>query len=372
MGGWDALVRPELRGHVPYRPGALVEALEQRRDRDRVLRLNWNEELAGPLPGVAAAARAAVADAWAYPARTYGQLRAAAAAYAGADPDEVVLGHGIQALVSTLLSVLVRPGATIVVPVPTYGLYAQASAAAGGRVVTVPCRGARLDPAALAAAAREHRARLVWVCDPNNPTGATMTPGEWAALRDALPEDCVIAADEAYGEYVDPERPIDRVAEVRAGAPVVVLRTFSKVFGLAGLRLGYAVADERLARYLDVVQEPFNVNCVALAAGLASLERTELVADRRLAAARSRALLTQRLEAAGMACAPSQANFVLVWPGVDGAALAEAAAARGVLVRPGGELGVPDAVRVTLAPEPQMERAAAVLVAARAAVRGAA
>jgi len=317
---------------------------------------------------VAEVAQAAVGHAWAYPDELYRDLRAAVAAYAGAAPDEVVLGHGIQALVASVVQVLVRPGDTVVVPEPSYGLYAKVSSAAGARIVGVPCRDLRLDAAGLAAAAREHDARVVWTCDPNNPTGATMTLAEWAGLRDALPADCVLVADEAYGEYVDPVRGLDRLADIRAGAPLVVLRTFSKVFGLAGLRLGYAVAHRRLAHYLDVVQEPFNVNCVALAAGLASLRRAELVPVRRDAAAAVRAELAAGLEAAGLACTPSQANFVLVHTGVDDEALADRLAARGVLVRAGSDFGLPGTARVTLPLAPDVERTVRALVAARAEV----
>jgi histidinol-phosphate aminotransferase len=146
---------------------------------------------------------------------------------------------------------------------------------------------------------------------------------------------------------------------------VILLRTFSKIFGLAGLRLGYAIVSEPLASYLDVVQEPFNVNRAALAAGTASLQSPEIVEERRLQAAESRELLTSLLEAADIDVQPSQANFVLARVGVDDVALADGLAARGFLVRAGSEFGMAGTVRITVAAPPLMEDAARELVAVR-------
>ena len=152
---------------------------------------------------------------------------------------------------------------------------------------------------------------------------------------------------------------LDRLADVEAGRPIVVMRTFSKIFGLAGLRLGYAVVGEQLAELLDVVQEPFNVNRAALAAGRASLRRTELVEGRRLANAQGRERLAERLREAGATPYPSEANFLLVDVGVDDLALTEGLARRGFLVRAGSEFGLAGFVRITTGPLPIMERVAA-------------
>jgi len=214
------------------------------------------------------------------------------------------------------------------------------------------------------AAARETAARIVWVCDPNNPTGAFATGGEWRAFLDALPGGCVVVADEAYVDYVDPARRLARERDVEAGRPLLVLRTFSKLFGLAGLRLGYAICDPQLARFLDAVQEPFNVNRPALAAGLACLRAPALIEERRRVAAAARTLLAERLAAGGVECAPSQANFVLARVGGDDAALAQALAEReGLLVRPGSNFGLAGHVRITVGPPALMERAAAAIAA---------
>jgi len=204
---------------------------------------------------------------------------------------------------------------------------------------------------------------MVWLCDPNNPTGDLIAPARWSAFLDALPEDCIVVADEAYMDFADPAVRSDRIADVRAGRPVIVVRSFSKIFGLAGLRLGFAIADPRVAHLLDVVQEPFNVNRIALAAGRAAVGVEEFVERRRAEVAEARDVLRNELEAAGFASCPSHTNFVLVELGVDDIPACDELVRRGLLIRPGSEFGLPGYVRVTVAPAPVMRRAAAEIAA---------
>ena len=242
----------------------------------------------------------------------------------------------------------------------TYGLYAQVCAAGGAQVTPVdPAPGLEIDLDAVAAAACEQRARIVWLCDPNNPTGDLIAPGRWSAFLDELPEDCIVVADEAYMDFADPAERADRTVDVRDRRPVIVIRSFSKIFGLAGLRLGYGVADPRVAHLLDVVQEPFNVNRIALAAGRAAVAVPGFVERRRAEVAEARAVLREELTAAGVASRPSHANFVLVELGTDDRPVCAELIRRGLLIRGGAEFGLPGFARVTLAPAPVMRRAAA-------------
>jgi len=278
---WSSLVRPSLVGLEPYRPGPSVSELRKEHGLDEIAKLNWNEDLFGPLPGALDAVKDELVNAWMYPEQAYSDLREAVAGWLELPPDTIVPAHGIQALIAAVAHAFIREGDTVVVPQPTYGLYAQVSAGAGARVVRIPNRDFRLDLPALVDAARTESARLIWICDPNNPTGSLIEQDEWSEFVSALPEGTVAVVDEAYREYVDPERRVAREADVQAGRPVVLLRTFSKIFGLAGLRLGYAVAHQELAPFLDVVQEPFNVNRAALAAGRACLAYPERIDERR-------------------------------------------------------------------------------------------
>ena len=358
MTDWSTLVRPSLLGLDPYRPGPGVEELKERYGLTELAKLNWNEGLLGPFPGVSEAVLAELDRAWMYPEHAYTDFREAVASWLGTSPELIVPAHGVQSLIATVGHAFLDPGDSVVVPSPTYGLYAQVSSAAGAHVETVPGRDHRHDPEALGAAACRVGARLIWLCDPNNPTGSIVKRDEWEALLDALPERCAVVVDEAYAEYVHPERRLRREDDVEAGRPVIVLRTFSKIFGLAGLRLGYAVAHESLAPYLDVVQEPFNVNRAALAAGRASLRQPGLVDERRRENEVARETLARLLRERGVEPFPSEANFLLVRVGVDDLALAEGLLRRGLLVRPGSDFGMPGYIRVTIGAVPLMERLA--------------
>jgi histidinol-phosphate aminotransferase len=365
MTDWSRLVRPALVGLEPYDPGASLEELKRAYGLADIAKLNWNEGLLGPFPGVREAVLEELERAWMYPEQAYSDFREAIGSWLGTSTARIVPAHGVQALIAIVAHTFLAPGDRVVTPSPTYGLYAQVSSAAGARVERVPGRDHRHDLEAVAEAARRTQARLVWLCDPNNPTGSLVERREWEALLDELPEGCAVVVDEAYVDYVDPARRLRREEDVEAGRPVVVLRTFSKIFGLAGLRLGYALAHESLAGYLDVVQEPFNVNRAALAAGRASLRRLELVEERRRRNAAVRERFAQSLRELGAEPFPSEANFVLVRVGVDDLELVDALLRRGILVRPGSEFGLDEHVRITIGQPEMMDRAAEELGRAR-------
>jgi histidinol-phosphate aminotransferase len=366
MTDWASLVKPSLIGVPPYDPGESLSVLKARYGLDRIWKLNWNEDLFGPFDGVLEAVQAELPNAWMYPEQAYADLREAVAAWIGSLPERIVPAHGIQALVAIVVAAFIRPGDRVVIPRPTYGLYAQVCAGAGAEIVGVPVReDLVVDLEKLAAAARDAAARLVWIADPNNPTGSIVGAEDWQAFLDALPEGCVAVVDEAYREYVEPEYRLARERDVEAGRHVLLLRTFSKIFGLAGLRLGYAVASEELAPFLNIVQEPFNVNRAALAAGRASLRRVELLEGRRAQAVSARELLAHLLAEAGMEPLPSQANFLLVRMGVDDLAVKERLLRRGFLIRAGSEFGLPGCARITVGPNDVMERFARELAEVR-------
>jgi histidinol-phosphate aminotransferase len=366
MTDWSDLLAPQLRDLGPYVPGPSLDELQRELGMDEVAKLNWNEGLFGPLPGVLEAVAGELSETWSYPEHANLDHREGIAAEVGARADQILPGHGIQALILTLSSAFLSPGDRVIVPQPTYGLYASASRAAGAVVERVPSPELRLDLERIADAATRAEARLVWVCDPNNPTGSVVDRADWNAFLDAVPPGCVIAADEAYIDYVAPEHRIRRDEDVAAGRPVVVLRTFSKIFGLAGLRLGYVLAAPDLVPYLQTVQEPFNVNRPALVAGAASLGRPADVEERRQATVAARRHLAEALRAAGMNPLPSEANFLLVEHGTDDSRLSDGMLRRGILLRPGTDLGLPGWTRVTVGPEPLMDRVARALPEVRA------
>ena len=355
------LLRRSVVGVGPYVPGASAQETKARLGRDDLIRLNWNENLFGPLDGVLQDTAAQMHACWTYPEEAYDEFRGAVADWTGADPREVIPGHGIQALTLAVISAFVEPGDAVVIPRPTDGLCAQACGAAGATAhrVDAPRPALAFDLEAIAARARNVNAKLVWICDPNNPTGLRLRADEWSEFLDSLPDGCMVVADEAYVDYIEPAQRIDRLADIRAGRPLIVLRTFSKIFGLEGLRLGYLLVHEALAPHVNAVQEPFNVNLAALAAGTASLRRTELLPGRRDQVRAARARLTKPLHGdAGIRALSSDANFVLLELGADDLSVAEELARDGLLVRPGTEFGLPGFIRVTTAGEPVMDRVA--------------
>lgn len=360
MADWSSIVGSPPPRADPFDIGG-VEEIKLRHGLDEVVKLHWNENLFGPLPGVLEAAREELTDAWMYPEEGYQRFRTEVAQAIGTTPGRVLPGHGTQALIGTLSTTFVRPGDHVVVPALTYYLYGTAGAARGATVHAVPMRDLRIDVDALLETARRTAAKIVWLCDPNNPTGALLDRTEWNAVLDGLPSRCVVVVDEAYVDYVPADARVPHLPAIEEGRPVVVLRTFSKFFGLAGLRLGYAVVDEALADYLAVVDEPYNVNCAALAAGRACLRVGGAADERRREIGEAREVLSQGLRRAGAEPLPSVANFVLARVGTDDSALAERLADRGILIRPGSDLGLPGYVRITVGPAPLMRRVSAEL-----------
>jgi histidinol-phosphate aminotransferase len=367
---WSSLVVPGVRDLVPLDVEATVAEVRALHSHERPAKLDWNENLFGALPGVLEEAALALANASRYPIALYDDFRAEVACAVGTSAGRIVPAHGLQALIGTTASAFLRPDDSVVVPAVTFYLYRLACAARGAVVHTVPMRGYELDLQALLAKADEVDAKLIWICDPNNPTATVLEASEWDDFVAALPDGCVAVVDEAYADFLPPETRSRREADVEEGRRVVLLRSFSKLYGLAGLRLGYAVADEPVARALAVLDEPFNVNAPALAAGIASLRAIEAAATRRGEVAAARELLVQHLREAGAEPLPSDVGFVLARVDVDDVALTRALGDAGVLVRSGTELGLPGHVRIAVAPPAVVECVTSALDRVLRALRG--
>ena len=358
---WDALARPTLRGLVRYDPGRSRDSIRAELGLDALEPLHWNEDRFEPPRRVLEAAAAEVFNAALYPEHLFADFRSGLARWLDVPATYLTPAHGAQALISVVAQVFVGPGTPVVIPQLTYGLYAAVCQAAGGVITRVPPAGLAIDLDAVADAAVATKARLVWVCDPNNPTGTLIEPEAWSAFLDRLPPDCIAIVDETYIDFAEPELRVDRRRDIRAGRAVIVIRSFSKILGLAGLRVGFAISDPDVARLLDLVQEPFNVNRAALAAGIAGVADPDFVESRRDEVIAARELFRAELTAAGIASFESHSNFVLVELGVDDVAVCAELMRRGILVRGGTEFGLPGLVRVTVAPEPVMRRTAAEL-----------
>ncbi|WP_125775499.1 histidinol-phosphate transaminase [Antribacter gilvus] len=324
-------LRPAVSALPAYVPGARVAP------GGRAWKLSSNENPYQPLPSVIAAITAAAGEINRYPDMYASELVEALAGHVGVPPEQVVVGNGSVAVLSHVLQAVVDAGDEVVYPWRSFEAYPIAVAVAGGTSVTVPLEPGtgRLDLAAMAAAVTP-RTRVVLVCTPNNPTGPVVRADELSAFLAAVPSDVLVVVDEAYLEFVrDPAAP-SGTEVLAAHANVVLLRTLSKAYGLAGLRVGYAVAEPRLAAGIRAVSTPFGVSHVAQAAALASLAQpaqTELM-ERVDALVAERTRVQDALREQGWELPESQANFV--WFGLGQATLecAAQASAAGVLVRP--------------------------------------
>ncbi len=351
---FEALVKPAVVTQPVYEPGKPIEyvARELGLDPATIIKLASNENPFGPSPRAVAAARRALAQAELYPDGGCFELRQKLARDRGLDPHHFVVGNGSNEIIELIGHALLGAGDEVVMGDPAFVVYKLVTLLFGARPVEVPLRQHRHDLPAIAAAITP-RTKLVFVCSPNNPTGTANTEAELLGFARALPEHVVAVFDEAYADYV--ENAPDLRPLVREGRNVICLRTFSKIHGLASLRVGYGYAAPEIIAALNRVRQPFNVNAIAQAAAVAALEDTEFTSR---CARDNRAGLVQ-LEAGfrrlGLECVPSVANFILVRVG-DGHAVFDALQRRGVIVRPVKSYGLPAWVRVTVGTREQNER----------------
>lgn len=338
-----------------YVPGKPVEEVQRELGLADVVKLASNENPLGPSPQAVAAVKASLDSVHLYPEAEAPLLRAALAGRFGLDPSQVVVANGADNVITILCLALLEPGDEVLTCAPTFPFYEHAVVVAGARLRRLPLKDYGYDLDALARAVTP-RTRLVFLCNPNNPTGTSVPPPDWEAFLDRLPPGVVVALDEAYAEYADPETLPDGAGAVRAGRPVVVVRTFSKIYGLAGLRVGYCLAPPHLASLLARVREPFAVSRPAQVGALAALEDVEHLSRSYQLNKEGRERLKAGLEALGLRPVPSQANFVLVEVGCDDAWLHEELLRRGVIIRPGKPFGLPGHIRVSVGLPEENER----------------
>ncbi|HVU36290.1 MAG TPA: histidinol-phosphate transaminase [Opitutaceae bacterium] len=351
---YSELANPAVLTQPVYEPGKPIEyvARELGLDPEGIVKLASNENPFGPSPKAVAAAKRALDQGELYPDGGCFELRQKLAARWLLSPEQFVVGNGSNELIELLGHAFLRPGDEVVMATPAFVVYKLVTLLFGARAVEVPLRDWRHDLRALAAAVTP-RTRLVFVCSPNNPTGTANTAAELNAFARALPDHVVTVFDEAYAEYVAdaPDlRPL--IAE---GRKVVCLRTFSKVYGLASLRIGYGYASQELCALLNRVRQPFNVNAIAQAAALAALDDADFTTRCVTANREGLDLLEQGCREIGFETVPSVANFLLVKVG-DGSRVFETLQRAGIIVRPVKSYGLPEWVRVTVGTREQNER----------------
>jgi histidinol-phosphate aminotransferase len=362
-------VQPHIAGIVPYKPGKPIAELERELGLTGIVKLASNENPVGPSPKALAALSGAIAagDLNRYPDGGGFYLKQALSARWGLGAEHFILGNGSNEVIEFLCRAFLAPGDEVVSADLTFVVYRLITTAAGGRIVEVPLRDHVHDLDAMAAAVGP-RTRLLFVCNPNNPTGTYNTAEQVRALLDKVPDDLIVVFDEAYAEYATAADYPDTAAVLAERPNTVILRTFSKVYGLPALRIGYGVTSPELVDVMNRVRQPFNTNALAQTAALAALDDTEHVKASQQVNEAGKVKLAALFDRLGLTHLPTQANFVYADMGMDGAKVFQACLHEGVIVRHIHG----DWIRVTVGLPEEIDRFARALDAVLPRLRGAA
>ena len=339
---------PYVRAIAPYQAGKPIEELarEHGLQPDSIVKLASNENPLGMPESARAAIGAALAELGRYPDSNGFELKAALSRKLGVPADWITLGNGSNDILEGAAAVMLAPGRSCVYAQHSFAVYPLATMARGARSIVVPARDFGHDLGAMLAAI-DADTRLVFVANPNNPTGTFVGADRMADFLGRVPPRVVVVLDEAYNEYLPPEQRHPSIDWVRRFPNLLVSRSFSKAYGLAGLRVGYGVAQPELTDLLNRVRQPFNCNSLAQAAAVAALADEAFVARSVEVNRQGMAQVTAAFDALGLRHLPSFGNFVLVQVG-DGAAVYQGLLKRGVIVRPVANYGLPQWLRVTI------------------------
>ncbi len=337
-----------VRSIAPYLPGKPIGELAREfglAERD-IVKLASNENPRGPSAAVRAAIAAAADDICRYPDGNGFALKAALSARYGVTADRIVLGNGSNDILELVTQAFLRPGDHAVYSRHAFAVYPLAVQARGATGIEVPARDYAHDLPAMRAAVTP-ATRVVFVANPNNPTGTWIAPDAVEAFVASMPDDVLVVLDEAYNEYLDPKQHAPSAAWTGTYANLIVSRTFSKAYGLAALRVGYGIMDANVADMLNRVRQPFNVNALAQAAALAALADTGYVAESRALNQAGMREIEAGVQALGLTFVPSHGNFLLIHIG-DASGVYRRLLEQGVIVRPVANYGLPEFLRVTI------------------------
>jgi len=349
---------------TPYRPGKPIEEVRRELGLTDIVKLASNENNLGPSPKAIEAMQRAAAQMHLYPEATAPVLREALARHLGVDETMLVFGNGSDDILHLLGVTFLEPGDEVIEAAPSFVRYRAAAILNNAPCHSVPLDADWTHDLEAMTERINARTRLIFICNPNNPTGTIVRRAALERFLDRVPERAIVVLDEAYFEYAQgPDFP-DGARYAQEGRNVVALRTFSKIYGLAGLRIGYGILRPEIAAWLERTREPFNVSAMAQAAALAALDDTEHVARTLAMNAAGKRDLYAGFEALGLPCTPTHANFVWVDVCLDCKAVFEALLRQGVITRTGDVFGAPTHLRVTVGKPEENARFLAALRAA--------
>lgn len=336
-------------------PDLPLDELRARLGREQVYKLSFNENPYGPSPAAVKAVQEAAAALHRYP-DSYGRaLCRELATFYRLSPEQFLLANGADEVINLVALAFLDPGDEVVIPSPTFGSYAAAAHLAGAVPVPVPLTGYCIDLEKVAAAVTE-KTKLIFICNPNNPTGTAFPAPELLPFLRRLPERVLVAVDEAYNEYTDDPAKYTAVPLINAEPRLLVMRTFSKIYGLAAARVGYLIAAAGLVARVHRVRPPFNAGVLGQAAALAAFRDRSYVETMRKYNREQRQWLTEQLTTCGWKVIPSQSNFLLVDTGEDSRGVYHYLVEQGIIVRPGHGFNLPNCLRITVG-RPEENRA---------------
>lgn len=341
------LARPCIQALKPYVPGRSIDDVRAQYNPPRIVKLGSNENPLGTSPKVVKAVAAALADSSLYPDGASRALRKALADANGVTADQVVVGNGSDEILLMIALAFLNPGDRVVISENTFSEYEFSGRTLDAEIVKLPLTDYRYDLKAYERTLKL-KPRMMFICNPNNPTGNYVTHAELERLLKKTPRDCLVVVDEAYGEYATAKDFPRSIALMKKYPNLLVSRTFSKLYGLAGLRLGYAIGDAGLLRETLRVKTPFNVNLLVQKAALAALADTAFIKKSLATNEKGRAQLEAGLRKLKLFYLPTQANFICFHVPRPAVELCEDLMKRGMIIRPLKSFGLPDWCRVTI------------------------
>ena len=340
------LARKILSEVKPYSPGKPIEEVQRELGIPKAMKLASNENALGPSPKALEAIRNSEASLHRYPDSTCFYLAFKIAARMEVRPEQVLIGNGSDELITLAVRAFVEPGEEVVIAEPTFLVYRIAAQLAQAKIRAVPLKGFRYDLSAMRQAVTP-RTKLVFIANPDNPTGSYVTKAEVQTFMEGLGDGTITFFDEAYAELADvPDYPDTRV--YLKNRPVIITRTFSKAYGLAGIRVGYGIAPEELIQAMHRVREPFNVNSLAQAAALAALDDHDHLEATRKLLREQKPVIYRVLDELGLTAVPSAANFILFHVGPQAPEVVQSLLKRGIIVRDMRAWDLPEYIRVTI------------------------
>lgn len=340
---------------IAYVPGKPMEEVQKEYGLTEIIKLASNENPLGTSPKALEAMQQALSGTNLYPEGSSRKLRQKVADKFGIHESMVIFSNGADNILLLIAQGFINEGDEVIIGDPTFSVYETATKIMGGHIVKVPLKNLTYDLAAIAEKITD-KTKLIFVCNPNNPTGTLVTEEQVARLMEKVPEHCAVVFDEAYAEFVGDKDYPQTIQYVHGQRNVLIVRTLSKIFGLAGVRVGYAMGPEHMIEVLRKVTEPFPVNRLAQAGGLAALDDQEFLHKVLEVTAQGKQYLYQEFSKLGLSYAPSHTNFIFVDLGMDSQVVFKKLLEQGIIIRPGNIWDLPTYARITVGTMEQNEK----------------